>query len=37
MTDEDRENVKTADAAEGAAMREFLSSCRRWFEDEQCE
>jgi hypothetical protein len=37
MTDEDREKVKTADAAEGAAMREFLSSCRRWFEDEQRE
>jgi hypothetical protein len=37
MTDEDREKIKTADAAEGAAMREFLSSCRRWFEDEQPE
>jgi hypothetical protein len=37
MTDEDREKVKAADAAEGDAMSEFLSSCRRWFEDEQGE
>ncbi len=35
MTDGDREKVKAADAAEEAAMIDFLSSCRRWFEDEQ--
>jgi len=35
MSDEERRNVETASAAEGAAMSDFLSSCRRWFEDEQ--
>jgi hypothetical protein len=37
MTDEDRKKVKAADAAEGAAMIDFLSSCRSWFESEQRE
>ena len=37
ITDEDRERIKAADADEGAAMREFLNSCRTWFEDEQGE
>lgn len=37
ITDEDREKVKAADAAEGAAMNEFLSSCSSWFEEEQGE
>lgn len=35
MTNEDREKVEAADAVEGAATVEFLSSCRRWFEGEQ--
>lgn len=35
MSDEDRDKVKAADDAEGAAMRDFLSACREWFESEQ--
>lgn len=35
MSDEDRDKVKVADDAEGAAMRDFLSSCREWFRGEQ--
>jgi hypothetical protein len=34
LSEDDRERIKAADESERDAMIGFLSSCRRWFEDE---